>query len=290
MKMVGRLGLAVATGLLLITLPLGARSQFSGNLKLIGSTIPEAKVESGINYQIPLLQGSSLLTSGNNLKLKALLGISPIAATLNLDAVLTPVAIAEINLGGIIGTGWDLNADLQGLRRIQAGSTTIESLPFKGARVGGKIGAALQFDTGALFSGDWSSVVSRTYHELRLEQLTAASHEDLWSYELGDFVANGYFYHGEFLVGYQMPMKVNMIALMLEIDQNNIFSTAKSDRVLTLSAVANLQILRNLDLTMVAQFTNKKLLASALSSSEEAKTKEGALRFSRVVGMLNYCF
>ncbi len=176
---------AILVIVLFTTLPLFSATTNSGNVKLIVSTIPELKVEAGYNVSFPFLQGDSMLTSGNNVKIKTLLGVSPIAATLQVDAVLTPLAVLELNLGGAVGTGWDF--PLMSLEGIKVGpandDTTLVSDSLGGLYLKGRVGAALQFDTGAILEGEWKSILLRTYHELNLQSYTGAENTDWWNYE-----------------------------------------------------------------------------------------------------------
>lgn len=93
-------------------LPVSAKTTFDVELK--GSTAPEVKLFGSVQHQIPLLQGESLLTQNNNLKVKTTIGISPVSATIDLKTVFTPIAVAEINLGASVGTGWNLGDSLSG--------------------------------------------------------------------------------------------------------------------------------------------------------------------------------
>ena len=53
-------------------------SEISGNIKLIASTAPEAKVEAGHTVKMPVLQGEGPLFSTNNVRLRGILGVTPI--------------------------------------------------------------------------------------------------------------------------------------------------------------------------------------------------------------------
>jgi len=136
----------------------------------------EAKAEAAYQVKIPMLVGEGPLMSGNNLKLKTQIGVSPIAASATLDAVLTPIAVLEISLGGGAGTGWDLPLmSLEGLR-IASGpiGSPLTSDQLAGTYYMGRAGAAFQFDTGAILKGDWTSVVIRAYQELNYKGYTGA--------------------------------------------------------------------------------------------------------------------
>ncbi|MDC7245814.1 MAG: hypothetical protein PQJ47_07885 [Sphaerochaetaceae bacterium] len=240
----------------------------AGSVTLIGSDIPEVKVEAAYNVTIPMLEGDSMLTQNNNLKIKSLIGVSPVAATVTVDAVLTPIAVMELSLGGSIGTGWDFAP--MGLEGLILNGTS-DSLG--GAYMKGKAGAALQFDTGAIWDGEWSSVQMRAYQELNFQAYTEASSTDVWEYELAGDMVNGYNYKGEYVVGYAMPLPVNFVALMLEHYVDNIFSTSTPDARFVLGLIANVDLPADLSLTIIPQ----------IDIQDEVSYK-------RVVGMLKYSF
>ena len=114
---VGRIGALVCILLIISVSGLMAAATTTGNLKLIAALTLEAKIEGGLSFRTPVLQGDGPLFSGNNLRVRNVLGISPVAATYTVDAILTPIAVAEVNLGGAVGTGWSFPPmDLDGLK------------------------------------------------------------------------------------------------------------------------------------------------------------------------------
>ena len=273
---------------LLISISMGtvyAETTQTGSVELIVSTILDLKLESDYSLKIPMLAGEGPLTSGNNLKLKALLGVSPVAATLALDAVLTPVAVMELSLGGSLGTGWDSIMNKKGLMISVDGTGAETSASLDGAYYNGRAGAAFQFDTAAIFPGDWTSVVLRSYHELSYQGFTFADGNDYWEYELSGYRKNGIFYRSESILGYQMPIMLNMVAVMLETGRYHLFDSTSTDSiVLDLSIIGNLAFTDNLNLTIIGQFGNKH------TDDTTRAVTGGSWAFKRVVGMLKYSF
>jgi hypothetical protein len=255
----------------------------SGTLKLTGAygTVIEAKLDAAYQAKIPVLAGEGPLFSGNNVKVKANLGLSPIAGTVTLDAVLTPIAVAEISLGGGLGTGWDF--DLMDLNGLKIGTTVGNSLTsdsLNGLYYLGRAGAAFQFDTGAIFAGDWMSVVIRTYHELNYKGYSNASADQAWEYEDGGAMVNGFNYKGEYILGYQMPLMVNLVGLQLETYSFNLFDDA-TDMVGDLSVIANTQFTGDLSLLTAIQFTN-------YSKDDNRVITKGDAAFKRIALILTY--
>lgn len=237
----------------IVALPLGAEGVTS--VKVLGSDLPEFKVEGAYTYTIDMLQGEGMLTRGNNLKVKTVLGVSPIASTLSVDAVLTPVAVAELSLGGAVGTGWDFSPlGNEGLRIGASDDTdTYTSDQLGGAFLKAKAGAALQFDTGAVFEGEWKSVLMRTYQELSYQMYTGAGSDDWWEYEASGARTNDFEYRAEYVVGYRMPLVVNLVGLMLEVETRGLTLDTPQDTTYVLGLPINLSFDWGLDVTLIPQ-------------------------------------
>ncbi|MGI6466588.1 MAG: hypothetical protein ACOXZZ_03240 [Sphaerochaetaceae bacterium] len=263
----------------LIATPLFANLSYDVELK--GSSSPEVKVSTSILYQMPLLQGNDMFTQNNNLKLKATLGVSPITATFDLKAIFTPAAFAEISAGGTLGTGWNISEDLKGSLINRSG--IVEDKLFGKLFTKGHGGVALQFDTAAFLKSKWQSIFARVYQEVSYQTLQTADN-DMWNFESSGYREKGGFYHAEYIVGYNMPIIVNKVALMLETDINNFGSTLKTPILLTLSAIANLEVMDGLNITIIGQFTDKN------NEDTSKATQKGPFGFSKVAGIVKYNF
>jgi hypothetical protein len=73
----------------------------------------------------------------------------------------------------------------------------------------------------ALLPGDWNHIVFRTYHEGTYMAYSGAGSDDSWVYE-DDFAQNrnGFTYYGNFLLGYQMPIFLDTVGLLVEFNKN----------------------------------------------------------------------
>lgn len=278
--------MAIITLLALLATPLFAANTSSGNIKLIGAYPVEAKMEAGYSLKIPMLVGDGPLFSGNNLKVKGLLGLSPVAATFGFDAVLTPIALMELTLGGSLGTGWDFDAmELSGLLKSTGPiGSVLTPDPFGDVYYKGRAGVALQFDTGAIFPGDWTSVLLRTYHEFMYQGYAGAEDGEAWEYETSGAKVNGFNYKGEYVVGYKLPLMLNMVAVQLETYAYNLFNGGTHDLMYDIGLIGNLAFFDGLDLTVIVQGTNLK------KDKNTKKIEIDDFRFKRVGVMLNYSF
>ncbi len=276
----------IAMTLVFLTLPLFARNTSSGNFKLIGAYPLEAKMEAGYTLKIPMLEGDGPLFSGNNLKIKGLLGLSPVAVTLGVDAVLSPIAVMELTLGGALGTGWDFDPmGISGLLKSTGPiGTDVTADPLGGVYYKGRAGVALQFDTGAIFPGDWTSILLRTYHEFMYQGYTGAEAGEAWEYETSGAKVNGCNYKGEYIVGYKLPIKLNMVALQLETFAYDLFGGGSHPLRYDVGVIGNVEFFDNLNLTVIVQGTNLK------KDPDSKEVKIVDFRYKRVGVMLNYTF
>ena len=125
-------------------------------------------------------------------------------------------------------------------------------------------GAVLQFDLAALDPGDWHHLIARSYHEINYMGYTRASADESWYYENDDGEnCNGFNYYGNLLIGYQMPLFINMAALLAE---GNLYLYDTPDRRLwgdqkfrwTFSGIVNFTLNKRLDLTLLTQFRTRR--------------------------------
>ncbi|MDR0623834.1 MAG: hypothetical protein LBG10_05325, partial [Treponema sp.] len=80
-------------------------------------------------------------------------------------------------------------------------------------------GGTLQFDLAALFPGDWNHVVFQSYHEINYRGYTGAAPGVSWVFENDEAEnLNGFNYYGNILLGYQMPVFLNTVGILAEMD------------------------------------------------------------------------
>jgi hypothetical protein len=204
---------------------------YETDLGIQASTILEAKLTLSENWRIPVLTGEDLFAD-NRLDIKLSQEVSPVSANLGFDAVFTPIAFLQFNVGALIGTGWPLLEIGNGIGLVSAnpdGTTRTDKVALQNLMYKFKVGGAFQFDLAAVAKGDWNHVVFRTYHELWYRALTGLSGSDTFQYENDDGLNRaGWNYYGNYLLGYQMPIFVDTVAFLLEVE-NRLYSMAGSD-------------------------------------------------------------
>ena len=242
----------------------------SGELQLLVSTLPEMKLGFTEHFTFPFLQGKSPLTEGNNIDLALTAELSPISLNGVVEAVWTPIAFFQLAAGGRIGSGWNLelfNNEIRGIginRPIAGGKAETDGKAFDGLLYKKQLGIALQADAAAFFPGDWNHVVFRTYHEINYKGYTRAGRKDAWFYENDDGEnCIGHNYYGNILIGYQMPIMLDFVALLAEMDLY-LYDTPDrgkwgDDKIRwTFSAIGNLSFTRKISLSLITQFRTRR--------------------------------
>jgi len=256
-------------------LPLLAQTVFaqevtsSRELLLQISTLPEAKLGFTQRFSFPFMQGEGPLTLDNNIALALTAEISPISLNGIVEAVWTPIAFFQVGLGGRIGSGWNIElfgGDVYGIglnRPDNAGMAENSGSAFDGLLWKAQGGAALQADLAAFFPGDWNHLVLRSYHELNHKGYSRAAKNESWYFENDDGEnCNGFNYYGNLLVGYQMPIFLNMAALLAEADLY-LYDTPdrenwKDNRIRwTFSAILNFAITKQFSAALITQFRTR---------------------------------
>jgi hypothetical protein len=217
------------------------RAERSANLSLQISSLPEAKLSASVGYLFPLLRDGPLagpLTADNNLSATLRGEISPVSLNGAFEAVFTPIAFFQLAGGFKLGSGWNITLgdnEIYGLglnlpkitRRSDALSrpmgertSEIKGYPLDGLVGKAYLGGALQFDLAAIYPGDWRHLVFRIYQEFHYQGYTKATHGESWVFEaVSEENRNGFNYYGNYLLGYRMPLVLNTLGIMAEMDR-----------------------------------------------------------------------
>jgi len=230
------------------------------------STLPELKLGFTQRFIFPFLQGENPLTENNNINLGLTAEVSPISLNGIVEVVWTPVAFLEFSMGARIGSGWNINlfgGDIFGIGINQEnanGGGEIDGSAFDGLLWKAQAGGAFQFDLAAVVPGDWNHIVFRSYHEINYKGYTKAKENESWIYENDDGEnCNGYNYYGNFLLGYQMPIFLDTIAFLAEMD---LYLYDTPDRSIwgddlirwTFSGVLSFTITKKFGIAIITQF------------------------------------
>ena len=236
----------------------------------LGSTWGPGEIQVKLRHaiKIPFLAGSGPLTAGNNLALSVTGALTPVSARLELGATLTPIAFLNLYAGGMIGTGWNVVL-FDGLGRILAsGIADPDSL--EGAVINSWIGGTFQFDLAALLPGDWNHVVTLLSPRLQYAWFSDARKGDAWMWEADSGENfNGWKLLGSYFLGYQMPLVLDTVGVLLETEQHlgyvaelspGLSGGWGSDFVtITLGSVTNFALSEKSSLAILVQFRRERL-------------------------------
>jgi len=279
---------------------------FSKELVLQISTLPEAKLGFTGRFVFPFLQGDGPLTEGNNVNLALSAEISPISLNALAEAVLTPIAFLQFSAGGRIGTGWNIElfgSNVNGIGFNRPGANGLaehDGSGFDGLLWKMQTGAAFQFDFAAIFPGDWNHVIVRTYHELNYAGYTRAKSGESWYFENNDGEnRNGGNYYGNYILGYQMPILLNMVALLFESDlylyNTDGGSQWGDERVRwTFSNILNFAVTEQFGVTLITQLRTRRNYTEPnwkdlyYQNRHIDSSKPVSLEFFRVAAALTY--
>lgn len=173
------------------------------------------------SWIVPTLQwGAGALTEGNNLTIRSTTGVSPISATQELRATLTPIAFLQFTAGGFIGTGWNLQI-FDGLGEVDMTDGSVDSASLEGAVLRGFAGGTFQFDLAAIFPGEWNHVITVFSPLWTYSTLTGADRDSAWSFEAdGGTNYRGWKFKTTAVLGYQPPFEaLTIVGILYEGDQ-----------------------------------------------------------------------
>ena len=192
----------------------------------------EAKVKLSEEITVPFLVGSSMLTSNNNVQFNIAAELSPVSVNGTFETVWTPIAFFQLVGGTTVGSGWNIPM-ADGLRlneRSGLHDSELTGNGFSGLVWSVKGGSVLQFDFAAIKPGDWNHIVFRTYHSLLYRALSSVGNDTSWLYEddAGEN-RNGWNYYGNYILGYRMPTRFQMVGLVVE-DDLYLYKTRNRDR------------------------------------------------------------
>lgn len=188
----------------------------------IGSTWggAEAKAVLSFSKSLPFLRGEGPLFSGNSLRPRLSLELSPVSFNLVAEATVTPIAILAFDAGAAAGTGWSA-LSFTGLAINPEGSANdLEDRSLNGLvwRVWGA--GTFQFDIAAIAPGAWNHVVTLATAKFEYKAYTGAQDGEAWLWESdkGENF-NGAKFYGTYVLAYQMPLVLDTVGVMLESEE-----------------------------------------------------------------------
>jgi len=230
---------------------------------------PQALVGVTQNFKVPLMQFDNPLTKDNNINFKIGAELSPISFEGKFGIVWTPIAFLEFYTESRVGSGWNIKT-LYGLalNKNNAGKSNYIPLNFSKSIYSFSFGGAFQFDLGAVIPNDWSHVVFRTDQVALYKAMSGVDSETSWLYQADSGEnRNGWKYQASYLIGYKMPIFLDLIAMKIDVEKKLFASPKGLDNkvwgenlfLTTFGPIINFNIKKDYNIMLLAQWQTKPL-------------------------------
>lgn len=167
-------------------------------------------------YTLPTPLGAHPLLSEANLELTGSFEVSPVSLHPMVELDFTPVPFLVFGAGASIGSGWNFWL-FEGLAKYDFETEDYEELtPFAHYYYDFWFSGTFQFDTGALVPGDWNHVVFLASYCLIYSAMTGVDDGEIWQWMESALLANGWQYDVSGVLGYQMPLLLDMVGVVAE--------------------------------------------------------------------------
>ena len=245
----------------------------------------EAKASITHKIEVPFMQGSGALTTDNNILYQLKGELSPVSINAIASATLTPIAFLNFQAGTQIGTGWNFFGLFNGLGLNADGTGIPEEDPVPGIVSKSWLSGTFQFDLGAVIPGEWTHIIMAATAKLEQEYFSGADEGEAWQYEAdtGENF-NGLNFWGTYVLGYQLPYKLNTVAFLVETEQmlGDNKDLSSSDPVdwgsdftqVTFGPIANIKLSENSSLLILLQFRTEKLYTDATVYNNYFRNRE----------------
>jgi len=170
-------------------------------------------------YTIPLNFSENMLLSGDKLVLDAGLSLTPVSIMPKASVTIVPVAFFTFAAGGSIGTAWELIGIKSISRYDSEKAEYVQMKSFETWYYNVWNCSTLMFDTGAVISGDWTHVVAVASFTFGYNGLLNADKKyDMFQWQTNSAMVDGGYYDFNFILGYQMPLKLNTVGIMCNLN------------------------------------------------------------------------
>ncbi len=230
----------------------------------------ELRSRLNLNHEIKTPLGTHWLLAGAHLNFLPSLEVTPISIRPVAAASFTPVPFLEFSAGASVGTGWKMpGVNMGGMRRLDTDSSEYSDLdPFRDFYYDFWGQALFQFDTGAIFPGEWNHVVMQAYYNAGYKALSCFKAGDFGKWMGTENFANGWQYEGFFLVGYDMPLRLYRSGLMVDAwghfndsdygDRGRNSNFNGNFTYVSICPFAQVHMSKKDDLTILAEFSSRR--------------------------------
>lgn len=221
------------------------------------------------SYTIPTPLGNHWLVNGAKIALRERLEVSPVSVMPISEISFTPVPFLVFNSGFQVGTGWDLgNVFTKGM---SVYSPTAENSnaykplsPFANLYTKYWIQGTFQFDTGAIFEGDWTHIQMMYTYQTFYEGLTGVEDKTVWGWQCTGNKVNGLKEYQQAILAYAMPLTLSRVGIVFQSERyyrDDVYANKNykaSEPELDLSAMGQISFSPKDNLTILVNFRGRK--------------------------------
>ena len=183
----------------------------------------ELKTTFNAECSIPAPLGKHFLLKDSNVRIKTAFELCPVTVRPLVSVSFTPLPFLVFSTGASIGTGWSAFG-FKGLCKLdENGKISKKSIEYENLTPFGNyyydfwFSGLFQFDTGAIFPGDWTHAVMQASYTVSYVGVTGVDDGKIWLWQLVGNNCNGWRYTANFVLGYQMPLPLSMIAVNTDV-------------------------------------------------------------------------
>lgn len=240
----------------------------SGNTHFAPITGPfdgvEARTVAEVDYMLQTPLGSHWLLADANFVFAGKVELTPVSIRPIIDCTFTPLPFLVFNAGVSVGSGWTL-LGLQGMASYDYYKREYDDMSF-GSSWYYKywVNGTFQFDTGAIWAGDWTHFQILYTYELYYKAISNMKNQQLWMWQVAENQVNGLESLQTLILAYQLPFAVHRVGVMTEWEgylKADVFenSSYKGDfKTIYVSPLAQVSLGKNDDLSCVLGFAMRR--------------------------------
>ncbi|MBQ0051021.1 MAG: hypothetical protein KBT11_03035 [Treponema sp.] len=167
-------------------------------------------------YTIPVPFGESQLVKDNKIELTGAISLTPVSIMPRASISFTPVAFLNFSAGADIGTAWKV----LGIKSISCHDPSTNEYkmqrPFETWYYNAWLNATLMADLAFIWPGDFHHVILAASMEVNYSGLLNSKDDDeIFQWQTTSGKTRGAGYNSTFIIGYQLPYKLNLVGLKL---------------------------------------------------------------------------
>ena len=250
----------------------------------------ELKTTFNAECKIPAPLGKHFLLKDSNVRIKTAFELCPVTVRPLVSVSFTPLPFFVFSTGASIGTGWSAlgfkglcKLDENSISYCENGKISKNSIEYENLTPFGNyyydfwFSGLFQFDTGAIFPGDWTHAVMQASYTVSYVGVTGVDDGKIWLWQLVGNNCNGWRYTANFVLGYQMPLPLSMIAVNTDVyalfnsDDYGIYSSSYNGDFtnVTISPMLKFDFSKKDSLFVLFEFKKRRSFEEEHSDSKE---------------------